>query len=89
MTFARKFLDIYDDCKESRSPEACRQSVVDAAPALIKTYLVAYDGCVTLFGRDKCRDIFAPPKQRRGVPLVAFLAGLGIALLLGRSLPRR
>lgn len=85
MTFAQQFLSMYDDCKQTRSAEQCRQMVMDAAPGLIRTYLTGYDTCLKAFSQERCRNWFAPAKDRAGVPLWAFLAGVGLTFLVCRK----
>lgn len=89
MNLADRFLTLYDGCKERRTPQECRKSVMDAAPGLVRAYLISYDGCLKLLPQETCRKLFAPPKRRQGVPLWALFAGVGIALVLGRSMGRK
>lgn len=83
MSFADKFLTLYDNCKRTRPPGECRDHVIAAAPALIKTYLITYDACSRALGRDACRKVFAPAK-REGVPLWALAVAAGVGYLIGR-----
>jgi hypothetical protein len=78
------FLQAYDECKTSRSPDSCRQLVANMAPAVVKTYLVSYDLCLRGFPHPKCRRIFAP--EGGGLPLWTIAAAFGVGILIGRRM---
>lgn len=86
MNLADRFLTLYDGCKQARSPEECRQVVINAVPTVMRSYLGAYDSCLRLFKPETCRKVFAPTRERSG--LIAFAAGAASGFLLSRLLRR-
>lgn len=84
MRIADKFLMMYDTCKQTRSPESCRQTVASAAPTILDIYLRSYDACLRGFSPEACRKVFAPAKTKKVSALKWFGAGLLAGFVLRR-----
>lgn len=83
MTLSERYLSAYDACKQSQSPEYCRQIVIQNIPAMMKVYLTAYDGCLRILPDEACRNIFAP---KGGFSFWPLAAGFVVGLIVGRIL---
>lgn len=81
MTLSQRYLTAYNACKQTHSPEYCRQMVIQNIPAMMKVYLMAYDGCLRVLPDKACRNILAPEGGFSYWPLAA---GLAIGFVLGR-----
>lgn len=83
MTLSQQYLTAYDACKQSQSPEICRQMVIQNIPAMMKVYLIAYDGCLRVLPDQACRNILAP---KGGFSFWPLAAGFAIGFIAGRIL---
>lgn len=84
VNIADKLLTVYDGCKEKRTPDQCRQYVIDATPRLVRAYLTAYDVCQKGFSTERCRRLFAPPRDRTARS--GLLTGVIIGFIIGKLL---
>lgn len=81
MNLAANFLNVYDACKRSRSPQQCRQYVGTVVPTMINTYLASYDACCRAFDAESCRKYFAPEREK--IERWKLCAAFGLGLLIG------
>ena len=76
-------VDSYEQCKRIRTPEECRQLAASGAAKSAQGYLVSYDACVKLLGRDRCREMLSSERSAPvAVAVVAFAAGFIIGKIL-------
>ena len=86
MSIGVRFLQIYDSCKQSQTPEQCRDMVMAAAPALIRSYLGGYDLCLRGFSQETCRRVFLPAKTPRTRAALWFGAGVAVGFIIRKVL---
>lgn len=82
MNLSTRFLDSYDECKQTRTVDECRNEIINAVPAAVSTYLVGYDTCLKVFPQSTCRRWFAPAKAEDGTPGWVWLIGGCLAAYL-------
>lgn len=83
MTLSQRYLTAYDACKQTQSPEYCRQVVIQNIPTMMKLYFTAYDGCLRVLPDRACRNVFGPEGGFSFWPLAA---GFAIGFFVGRVL---
>jgi len=79
MNIGTTFLVGYDICKNTMSPELCRQKAMDAAPNAVSVFLQSYDACLMVTDPDRCRKILAPDIP--APPVIPFISGLIIGII--------
>jgi len=83
MTLSQRYLTAYEACKQTQSPQYCREMVIQNIPTMMKLYFTAYDGCRRVLPERVCRNILAPEGGFSFWPLGA---GIAIGFILGRIL---
>ena len=81
MNLAANFLQMYDACKVTQTPDACRKVVLAAVPQAVNAYLIGYDACVKAFSADTCRKYFAPEREK--IERWKLYAAFGLGVLIG------
>jgi hypothetical protein len=82
MSLAENFLKMYDTCKQTQSPEQCRELVMAATPKMVQGYLASYDTCLRVFKPETCRKWLAPGRMRGTI--IALGIGAALGFLIGR-----